>query len=1062
MTGVSAKGRLTRILICAGVVFTALLTISGTASAEVDEKYFEALEYRLVGPFRGGRSTAVAGDVHNPLTFYMGATGGGVWVTHNAGQTWDNISDGQFNVGSIGAIAVAPSDPNVIYVGTGSAGIRGVSVSAGDGVYRSTDKGKTWKNVGLANSRTISAIVIHPTNLDLLYVAVQGSSWGPTEERGIYRSKDGGETWEKILYVNDTTGASDIVMDPANTRILYAGMWDHLRRPWEIRSGGEGSGLHKSTDGGDTWETINEGLPELIGKTGVSVSANPDRIYAIIEAEDKKGGLYRSENGGEDWTLINDDRRLYQRAWYYTHVFADPVDENTVYVLDAGASKSIDGGKSFEGFAQDVHGDHHGLWINPGNTNIMINANDGGGTITVDGGKTWSRQDNQPTAQFYRVNADHGYPYKIYGGQQDNSSVAIYSRGPDGGIGRDDYGSIGGCESAHVAFDPDNPRYVYAGCYLGLLSEYDQKTGLTRGISLLPHIGAGVSPSERPYRFNWNAPIIVSSHDPNVIYYAGNVLFKSTDRAENWEVISPDLTRDDEAHQGPMGQPITNEVAEHYNTIFALVESPHDAGVLYVGSDDGLVNITRDGGATWQDITPKRLGEVMINSIEVSPHTPGTAYLVATGYKNNDHTPMIFKTTNYGARWTNISDGIPEGEFARVVREDTVRPGLLFAGTERGVHISFDGGKTWQPFQQNLPAVPVTDIKVNGNDLVLATQGRSFWVMDDISSLRAHNEAMEEANVTLLDPADAAYFNTVGQVYRNPVQNPEDGVYIHFAINDVEAAGEMTLEILDESGDVIRTYLTEGEEQTDFETFEAVEGMNRLVWDYSGEPVKPLEGYFNYANFSPSYLMPPGNYSVRLSYGEESQQQSFTVSDDPRSPIPGFMKGEQNELVLDLYKRIYELHENILDLQLVKAQVQEKLDLPDDIGMPGSVVEAGEGLIENIDAWIATLINKERTNFQDSLNWGDKYLDLLHWTYISFQSEVPPLNRNQVSEYHNLVGQWDDIVAGRDRIIAEDIANFNALYSEKGIPALIMPGVLPEEQETDDTTKEETEESEDQ
>ncbi|MCH8173512.1 MAG: hypothetical protein IIA70_09445, partial [Proteobacteria bacterium] len=437
-------------------------------------------------------------------------------------------------------------------------------------------------------------------------------------------------------------------------------------------------------------------------------------------------------------------------------------------------------------------------------------------------------------------------------------------------------------------------------------------------------------------------------------------------------------------------------------------------------------------------------------------------YLVATGYKNNDHAPMIFKTINYGARWTNISDGIPEGEFARVVREDTVRPGLLFAGTERGVHISFDGGKTWQPFQQNLPAVPVTDIKVNGNDLVLATQGRSFWVMDDISSLRAHNEAMEEANVTLLDPADAAYFNTVGQVYRNPVQNPEDGVYIHFAINDVEAAGEMTLEILDESGDVIRTYLTEGEEQTDFETFEAVEGMNRLVWDYSGEPVKPLEGYFNYANFSPSYLMPPGNYSVRLSYGEESQQQSFTVSDDPRSPIPGFMKGEQNELVLDLYKRIYELHENILDLQLVKAQVQEKLDLPDDIGMPGSVVEAGEGLIENIDAWIATLINKERTNFQDSLNWGDKYLDLLHWTYISFQSEVPPLNRNQVSEYHNLVSQWDDIVAGRDRIIAEDIANFNALYSEKGIPALIMPGVLPEEPKTNDTPKEETEESEDQ
>jgi len=1060
MTGFSGKRLAAKFITLAGVSLAVLFTSSTLSFAEVDEKYFEPLEYRLVGPFRGGRSTAVAGHASDPMSYYMGATGGGLWVTHNAGVSWENISDGQFNVGSIGAIAVAPSDANVIYVGTGSAGVRGVSVSTGDGVYRSTDKGKTWTNVGLPNSRTISAIVIHPTNPDLVYVAVQGSSWGPTEERGIYRSKDGGGTWEKVLYVNDTTGASDVVMDPTNPRILYAGMWDHMREPWEIRSGGEGSGLQKSTDGGDTWEAINEGLPELMGKTGVSVSANPERIYAIIEAEDKKGGLYRSEDAGKSWTLINPERKLYQRAWYYTHVFADPRDENTVYVLDAGAYKSIDGGKTFEGFAGDVHGDHHGLWINPENTDLIINANDGGGTVTVDGGKTWSRQDNQPTAQFYRVNADHMYPYKIYGGQQDNSTVAIYSRGPDGGIGRDDYGAVGGCESAHVAFNPDNPRYVYAGCYLGLLNEHDQETGLERSIALLPHIGAGVPPSERDYRFNWNAPVMVSLHDPSVIYYAGNVLFKSSNRAESWEVISPDLTRDDEEHQGPMGQPITNEVAEHYNTIFAVAESPHDANVIYSGSDDGLVYITRDGGASWNEITPRGLGEIIINSIEVSPHTPGTVYFVATNYKNNDHKPRIFKSTNYGSRWKNISDGIPDDEFARVVREDTVRKDLLFAGTERGIHISFDGGESWQSFQKNLPAVPVTDMKVNGNDLVLSTQGRSFWVMDDISVLRAYGKGMESATVTLLDPADTAYFNTISQVYRNPVQNPDDGVYIHFNVNDLEAAGDMTLEILDAEGDVVRTFVT-NDEDSDFTKFEAKEGMNRFVWDYFAEPLKPLEGFFNYANFAPSYLMPPGEFTARLSFEGGSQEQGFTVSDDPRSPIPGFMKGQQNDLVRDLYKRIYELHEDIADFQLVKKQVQAKLDLPKDVNLPKDVKEAGEGVIETIDAWIAGLINKERTNFQDSLNWGDKYLDLLHWTYLDFLSDVPPMSQNKIADYQDLLSEWDGIIAERDRILSEDIANFNTLYSDKGIPAVILPGVLPEEEEPADE-EEETTESEDQ
>ena len=1063
MTGVSVKGRLTKILICAGVAFTALLTISSMAFAEVDEKYFEALEYRLVGPFRGGRSTAVAGDSHNPLTFYMGATGGGLWVTHNAGQSWENISDGQFKVGSIGAIAVAASDPNVIYVGTGSAGIRGVSASTGDGVYRSTDKGKTWVNVGLPNSRTISAIVVHPTNPDLLYVAVQGSSWGPTEDRGIYRSKDGGEAWEKILYVNETTGASDIVLDVTNPRILYTAMWDHQRKPWEIRSGGEGSGIHKSTDGGETWQEINEGLPEEMGKIGVAVSpANPERVFAIVEAENKKGGLYRSDNGGKSWTLINGDRPLYSRSWYYMHVFADPRDENTVYVLDSAAFKSIDGGKTFEGFAQAVHGDHHGLWINPDNPDIIVNANDGGGTVTVDGGASWSRQDNQPTAQMYRVNADHGYPYKIYGGQQDNSSVAIYSRGPDGGIGREDYHSVGGCESAHVAFDPDNPRYVYAGCYLGIISEYDQETGLERDITLDPTLGAGVSPKERDYRFNWNAPIVVSSHDPSVIYYAGNVLFKSTDRAETWVPISPDLTRDDEEHQGPMGGPITNEVSEHYNTIFALAESPHDANTIWAGSDDGLVHITRDGGESWENVTPRRLGEVIINSIEASPHNPGTAYVVATGYKNNDHTPMIFKTTDYGTRWTKLSDGIPEDEFVRVVREDTVREGLLFAGTERGVHISFDGGDSWQSFQKNLPAVPVTDMKINGNDLVLSTQGRSFWVMDDISPLREVDDELEDQAVYLFKPQDAFYFNTVGMVYSNPVSNPEDGVYFHFAVNNLEDAGQLTLEILDQDGEVVRTFKSEveGEDADDkIETFEAKEGLNRFVWDYAAKPLKPLEGYFNYLQFFGTYIMPPGAYTVRLSHGDESTEYPFTVHQDPRSPIPEFMKGEQYTITNGLYGMISDLHQAISDLKMVKGQAEAKLDLADKAALPDELIEAGETLVENIDAWIETLLSPERSNFQDALNWPDQYLDYLHATFGSIFSAVPPLNRNQIEKYEELKARYPEVIGEFERIIAEDLGAFNILYGELGLPAILIPGEKQEDQPTKET---ETEESEDQ
>lgn len=1014
-----------------------------SAYAQINEKFFEALEYRLVGPFRGGRVTAVAGVASDPHTYYMGATGGGVWVTHNAGRTWENISDGQFNVGSIGAIAVATADPNVIYVGTGTSDIRGVAASHGDGVYRSTDRGRTWTNVGLSDSRQISAIVVHPGNPDVVWVAAQGSPWAPSEQRGVFKSTDGGASWQKVLYINETTGAADLVIDATNPRILYAAMWDHQRTPWEIRSGGEGSGIHKSTDGGASWQKLEGGLPELTGKIGLAVSpANPDRVWAIVEAEGKKGGLYRSDDGGSSFSHINGARTLHARAWYYMHVFADPTDENTVYVQNTQAHKSIDGGKTFTPFATQVHVDHHDMWINPDNPSIVIDGNDGGATITLDGGKTWSSQYNQPTVQFYRVNADHGFPYKIYGGQQDNSTVAIYSRGPDGGIGVGDYHAVGGGESAYVAFDPDNPRYVYAGSYLGFITEYDQETGFERSLKLDPTLGFGVPPKEREYRYNWNAPIIVSAHDPSVAYYGANVVFRTNDRGVTWQAISPDLTRDEEDKQGPMGRPITNEVSENYNTLATLAESPHDLNVLWAGSDDGLVHVTRDGGATWQDVTPRGPGEALVNAIEPSPHSPGTAYAVITRYKFNDFRPMIFKTTDYGRRWENIAGGLPEGEFARVVREDPVREGLLFAGTETGIHVSFDGGRSWQRFQKNLPNVPVTDLKVNLGDLVVSTQGRGFWVMDDISPLRSLTGEAREADLLLFAPREAVFFNTLDNVAPDGVENPPEGAWLYFTVAEPEEAGEIAIEILDADGAVVRIFKSktgDGEEESEFETFEAKQGLNRLVWDLTAEPVKPLEGHFTYIAFFGVHTVPPGDYTVRLSAGEASQSQPLTVRQDPRTPYSEAEARESEALAFEAYEKVRKLHDAVLDIKVVKEQAEAKVALARKAGLPDELKEKGEALVEAIDEWIGTLLSTEREGFQDALNWPDRYLDDLHAAYAFAASITPPATEQQVENIRAVLDQWDDVMAGRDRILEEELAAFNAAYDELDLPAIVVP-----------------------
>ncbi len=746
---------------------------------------------------------------------------------------------------------MAPSDPNVVYVGMGEHAPRGVTTSHGDGVYRSTDAGRTWTHLGLEATRAISRIVVHPSDPDRVWVAAQGSPYGPTEDRGIYRSDDGGKSWEKVLFVSEDAGASDLSMDPSNPRILYAAFWDHTRHPWQMRSGGPGSGIWKSLDGGDSWKRMDEGLPDLMGKVGVSVSgADPDRVYAIVEAE-PDGGVFRSDDAGASWTRVNQTRGLRSRPWYYMEIFADPGDENTVYVMNAPLWRSVDGGRTFQSLRQE-HGDNHDLWINPDDPDNFINANDGGAAVTFNAGATWSTERNQPTAQFYRVNADNRFPYWLYGGQQDNSSVAIKSRDFDGGIGWGDFHPSAGCESAWLAFDPDDPRYQYGGCYLGQIDEYDDRTGIDRNVQAEPGMPASIQPKDMTWRFNWNAPIVASPQDPRTIYHGGNVLLRTRDRGNSWDVISPDLTRNDTTKQGPGGGPITNEGAggEVYGTIFALSPSPLDAQVIWTGSDDGLVQVTRDGGRTWTDVTPKDLPESQINAIDASPHDPGTAWVAVTRYKLGDFTPMAYRTTDFGRSWTRITDGIPPEHWVRVVREDTEVPGLLYAGTEMGAFVSFDAGAHWESLQLDLPVTPVTDLEVHRGDLLAATQGRAFWILDDLSALRelaAHHDEIAAA---------PAWLFRTGPAYRqgggggfgggDPTEgrNPPNGAVLQFHLKDApERAGR--LEILDPSGAVVRTYATDPGDGPDAPSkLSAKAGMNRMVWDLRRERVPGVEGLY--------------------------------------------------------------------------------------------------------------------------------------------------------------------------------------------------------------------------
>src|SRR5712692_102485 len=792
-------------------------TESTSATGQTDA--LKALQWRQVGPFRGGRSTAVTGVATQPMVFYFGGTGGGVWKTIDGGINWQAISDGSvFGTGSVGAIGLSDSDPNVIYAGMGESPIRG-NVSHGDGVYKSTDGGKTWKHTGLEDTRQISRIRVHPKNPDIGYVAAQGHVWGPNQQRGVFRSKDGGKTWEKVLFRSDKAGACDLIIDPTNPNILYAGFWEVYRKPWTLESGGAGSGIFKSTDGGDTWTEItrNPGLPKgTIGIVGITVSpANPDRLWAIVEAED--GGVFRSDNGGRTWTKTNEQRNLRQRAWYYSRIYADPKNADEVYVLNTGFYRSNDGGRTFTGI-QVPHGDNHDLWIAPEDPNRMIESNDGGANVSFNGGRSWSEQD-QPTAQFYRVAVDNDFPYHVYGAQQDNSTVRIASRTTGGGITRQDWFDVGGGESGWIAPSPKDSEIIFAGSYDGLITRYDHHTDQLRDVNPYPNNPMGWGAGDLKYRFQWNFPIVFSPHDANTLYSGANVLFKSTNEGQSWEIISPDLTRNDKSKQGASGGPITkdNTSIEYYDTIFTVMESPVVAGTIWTGSDDGLVNLTRDGGKNWSNVTPPKdqMPEwIQINSLEASPFDAATAYVAATMYKFDDYKPYLYKTSDYGKTWKKITTGIPDGASTRVIREDPNKRGLLYAGTETGIYVSFDDGANWQSMQLDLPVTPITDLVIQKREkeLVAATQGRSFWIFDDLPVLHQLMDAggFKAASDSHLFKPKEAYRMPGGGGFQLPPtatigRNPANGAVVYYSLK-TKPTTDLVIEFLDSSGKSIRKF----------------------------------------------------------------------------------------------------------------------------------------------------------------------------------------------------------------------------------------------------------------
>ncbi len=1059
-----------------------------TSGVGVEPAVLNSLQWRLVGPYRGGRCVAVAGHPTISHTFYMGTTGGGVWKTEDGGISWHNISDGFFKRASVGALAVSQSDPNVIYVGMGESTIRG-NVSHGDGVYKSTDGGETWTHCGLAATRNIGEVRIHPTDPELVYVAALGHAHGPNPERGVYRSKDGGASWEQVLERGQDAGGIDLAIDPHNPRVLYTSLWVSRRGAHAMNSGGEGSGLFKSTDGGDSWTdlTRNEGLPTgTIGKIGIAASpAQRGRVWALIEAAE--GGVFRSDDGGKTWTRLSEDRNLRQRAWYYTHIFADPQDAETVWVLNVEGWKSTDGGTTF-GKVSIPHGDNHDLWIDPHNPQRMIEGNDGGATVTFNGGLSWTGLYNQPTAEMYHTTTDSQQPYRLYAAQQDNTTITVPSRANVGGITHGETYAIGGGESGYIAIRPDNPNIVYAGSYLGYISRYDHRTGQSRNIQVWPEYTLGAGADEAHYRFQWTAPILLSPHDPDTLYITGNHVFRSRDEGTNWETISPDLTRADPATLVSSGGTITkdNTGAEYYATIFAFVESPLEAGLFWAGSDDGLIHLSRDGGKSWDKITPPAdlLPEwALISIIEPSPHDAGTAYVAATRYKLDDFAPYLLKTTDYGQSWTAIAAGLPDDVFARVIRADPARRGLLYAGTENAVWVSFSDGVAWQPLQGNLPVVPIHDLEVKGTDLVAGTHGRSIWILDDISVLHqvATPQAVDAARVFAPRPAiryglnndfgaaaptGTSYLMTgsqlvpylerkdalgnVANIHLDSGKNPPHGVLVHYLLPEGTEGKGVTLTFLDAEGREIKSFRPKGTEEEEKKAKEEEDtdprvpvatGANRFLWDMRYPTPTKLVGDVSTAMSGgvSGAVAPPGAYRVRLTVGEATYEQPCTIVPDPRGDATPEDFRAQFALLQEVGAKLSTAHEAILQLRRVRGEVERWEERAKDQPKLAQIPEAAKGLKEKLAKIEDELIQHRAKGRQDTLNFPVKLNAKLTFLAGAIGSGDGPPTGGARQVFGDLARRVDAQRAALDDVMYEDVVAFNALIASYQLPAITPP-----------------------
>jgi len=1007
------------------------------------DQLLSKVKYRSIGPYRGGRSAAVGGSYKNRTTFYFGGTGGGFWKTTDGGSNWKNISDKYFG-GTIGAVAVAPSDESIVYVGEGENTMRGNVAEGLGGVWRSSDAGRSWKNIGLNDGRHIIRLVVHPRDPNTVWAAVVGHLFGPNEERGVYKTTDGGKTWKRTLYINNQTGASDLVMEPGNPDVFYAGMWRVIRTPYSMESGGEGSGLYKSTDGGETWLPLinKKGMPKgLWGIVGVAVApSNPEKVYAIIE--NSNGGLYKSEDAGETWTLTSSDNNIRQRAWYYTKVYVDPKNENLVYCPNVNFMKSSDGGRTFQSI-NTPHGDHHDLWIDPEDGRRMIVADDGGAQVSFDGGNNWSTMDNQPTGQYYRVTTDNAVPYRILGAQQDNSTVRIKSRTTGSGITSRDWDVTAGSESGHVVADPLNPEIVYGGNYGGYLSRLDHRTGENRAINVWPDNPMGAGADVLKYRFQWNFPIFFSPHNPKRLYTAGNHLFASENEGQSWEMISPDLTTNDKSKQGPSGGPITkdNTSVEYYSTIFAATESALEKDVLWTGSDDGLVHVSLDGGKNWNNVTPAEAGKWMMwNCIETDPFRKGAAFFAGTKYKSDDYTPYLFKTTDYGKTWTKITAGINNMHFTRAIRADRKVQGLLYAGTEFGMYISYNDGASWKPFQLNLPIVPITDIALKDNDLIVATQGRSFWVIDDLTIVQQKSASILEKNLHVFPVNDSYRTEGGGRRRRgaaaaepNAGANPPQGTVINFYLKGVTDSSKFAITVMDKKGKPIKTYSSNTKVAED--QIEITEGVNQFVWDQNYPPGERADGMILWNGGIGSAKAAPGKYTAKVKYGNDSTEIAFVIKPNPVYQATESDYDEQVTFLLSVRDKFNEVQKAIKNIRTVRTQISD-LNTRVDAKSNKDLKQYADSINKQLTAIEEALYQTKAKSGQDVLNFPIRLNDKIAGLYGVASSGQNAPSKQVREAFADLSGQSNAQLVKLQKIMDTDIKQLNKMINDKQVPVI--------------------------